>query len=110
MLDSKLKARDLVIKLISIIVASGALTTVQPAVADEGRKLPTVGLAIPVDQATDAAFQKAFRDGLREAGYVDGENVMLIVRYANGEPKKLRENIQELIALKVDVLMGDARL
>ena len=75
---------------------------------DESKKLPTVGLAIPVDQSTDAPFQKAFRDGLREAGYVDGKNVTLIVRYANGDPRRLRENIRELVALKVDVLMGDA--
>ena len=96
------------IKLVSTILTSVALTAVQPAAAEEGRKLPTVGLAIPVDRATDAPFQKAFREGLQAAGYVDGKNVMLIVRYANGEPKKLSENIRELIALKVDVLMGDA--
>jgi putative tryptophan/tyrosine transport system substrate-binding protein len=90
-----------------IILAFVLLAAVQPASADEGKKLPTVGLAIPVDQTTDAPFQKAFREGLQEAGYVDGRNVTLIVRYANGDPKKLSENIRELIALNVDVLMGD---
>src|SRR5262245_39541326 len=79
------------------------------ASADETRKLPTIGLAIPVDAAADAPFQKAFRDGLRELGWVDGENVSLIVRYANGDPAKYREIIQELVSLKVDVLMGDAQ-
>ena len=96
------------IKLVSTILASVVLTAVQPAAADQERKLPTVGLAIPVDKATDAPFQRAFRQGLEEAGYVDGRNVTLIVRYANGDPKKLQENIRELIGLKVDVLMGDA--
>jgi putative ABC transport system substrate-binding protein len=78
------------------------------AYADEGGKLPIVGLAIPVDPSTDAPLQKAFRDGLRDLGYVDGTNVTLIVRYSNGDPSKLREIIRELIELKVDVLMGDA--
>lgn len=90
------------------ILTALALTATYLAFADEGRKLPTIGLAIPVDSATDAPFQKAFRDGLRDLGYVDGRNVTLIVRYANGEPDKLREIIRELIALKIDVLTGDA--
>ena len=87
-----------------------ALLTVGSGVAfaDEGRKLPTIGLAIPVDQSTDAPFQKALRDGLRDLGYVDGKNVTIMVRYANGDPNKLRLLIKELIALHVDVLVGDA--
>ena len=51
------------------------------ALAAEGaEKLPAIGVAIPVDPATDAPFQKASRDGLRDLGYVDGENARLIVR------------------------------
>jgi putative ABC transport system substrate-binding protein len=78
------------------------------AYADEGRKLPTIGMAIPVDPATDAPFQKAFRDGLRAKGYEDGKNVTIIVRYADSDPSKLRALIKELIALHVDILVGDA--
>jgi putative ABC transport system substrate-binding protein len=73
------------------------------------RKVPTIGLAIPVDRATAAPFQKAFREGLRELGYVDGDNVALVVRYSNGDPVKYRELIRELIAMRVDVLWGEAK-
>ena len=52
--------------------------------------------------------KKAFRDGLRDLGYVDGTNVIMIVRYSNGDPAKYRDIIRELIALRVDVLLGDA--
>jgi putative ABC transport system substrate-binding protein len=97
-----------VIKCVWTILFASVLTGAQLAAADESRKLPTIGLAIPVDPATDAPFQKAFRDGLRDLGYVDGKNVTLIVRYSNGDPAKLRGLIQELIALRVDVLWGDA--
>ena len=76
--------------------------------ADEDRKLPTLGLAIPVDPATDAPYQQALREGLRDLGYVDGKNIRIIVRYSDGDAAKLRAIIQELIAAKVDVLMGDA--
>jgi len=96
------------IKLIPAILVLATTALVQPAGADEANKLPTVGFAVPVDQATAAPFYKAFREGLQEAGYVDGGNVTLIRLYANGDRKQLRENIRELIALKVDVLFGDA--
>lgn len=93
---------------VGTILAALALTGPYLASANEGRRLPAIGLAIPVDPDTDAPFQAAFRDGLRDLGYVDGKNVTLIVRYSNGDPAKLRGIIRELIALKVDVLTGDA--
>ena len=89
--------------LITLVVISSGF-----AHADEGRKLPTIGMAVPVDPATDAPYQKAFRDGLRALGYEDGKNVTIIVRNANGDPAKLGALIKELIALHVDILVGDA--
>ena len=47
--------------------------------ADETRKLPTIGWCAPIDSATDVPYQTAFRNGLRDLGYVDGKNVRLIV-------------------------------
>src|SRR4051812_12885445 len=76
---------------------------------EESQNVPTIGLAIPVDPETDRPYQTAFREGLRELGYVDGKNIRLIVRYSNGDPAKLGAAVRELIELKVDVLWGDAR-
>jgi putative ABC transport system substrate-binding protein len=84
------------------------LTAVAHTPAEEGKNVPTVGMAIPIDRTTDAPFQKALREGLREAGYIDGKNVRLILRYADGDPRRLKEQIRELVGLKVDVLVGDA--
>ena len=95
--------------MVRTILAALLLAGVYVASADENRKLPTIGLAIPVDPSSDAPFQKAFRDELRDLGYVDGKNVTLIVRYSNGDPAKYHELIRELIALRVDVLWGEAR-
>ena len=95
---------SVVLAVLATLILAGTL----PIFAEEARKLPTVGLAIPVDAATDAPYQKAFRDGLQELGWVDGRNVTLIVRYSNGDPVKLRNLIDELIALRVDVLWGEA--
>jgi ABC-type uncharacterized transport system substrate-binding protein len=92
-----------------LLIVSMAMCAL-PSLADEGRRVPTIGGAVPVDQATDAPYQGALRDGLRQLGYVDGENIQFIPRYANGDPAKLRAIIKDLIDLRVDILVGDARL
>jgi putative ABC transport system substrate-binding protein len=96
------------IKFVLAVLAALMLMASHASSADEGRRLPTIGLAIPIDTATDAPYQKAFRDGLRDLGYIDGKNVTFVVRHANGDPTALHALIQELIALRVDVLWGDA--
>ena len=65
--------------------------------ADEGRKLPTIGGAIPVDPSTDAPYSGAFRDAMRQPGYVEGKNINIVLRFANGDPAKLRQIIKELV-------------
>jgi putative ABC transport system substrate-binding protein len=91
-------------------LAAFVAVNVQVAIADEARRLPTIGLAVPVDPATDTPYSGALREGLRQLGYVDGENIIFVRRYANGDPAKLRANIKELVDLRVDLLVGDARL
>lgn len=97
------------ITLIRVIVAALVLAAAYMASAGESRRLPTIGLAIPVDPGSDAPYQNAFRDELRALGYVEGKNIAFIVRYSSGDPAKYREIIRELIALRVDVLWGEAR-
>jgi len=47
----------------------------------------------------------AFRQGLRELGYVEGRNLVLEVRSAEGRQERVREVVSELVGLKVDVLV-----
>ena len=47
----------------------------------------------------------AFRDGLRELGYVEGQNVVIEQRYARGQVERLPELAAELVQLKVDILV-----
>ena len=47
---------------------------------------------------------KAFRDGLRELGYVEGRTITIVSRFARGDPARLPGLVGELVALKVDVL------
>src|SRR5689334_21463765 len=97
--------RSLLISLLAVLLA-GVTLRAFPA---ETAKLPRIGGAIPVDQVTDAPYQRALREGLRQLGYVDGKNILMVWRYADGDPAKLRAIIKELVDMRVDVLMGDAR-
>jgi putative ABC transport system substrate-binding protein len=49
-----------------------------------------------------------FRQGLREHGYVEGKNIMVEYRWADGNEEKLRSLVSELINLKVDLIVTSA--
>jgi putative ABC transport system substrate-binding protein len=55
--------------------------------------------------ALEATLVGAFRDGLRELGYVEGRNIVIEYRWAEGEYARLPALIAELLALKVDVIV-----
>jgi len=48
---------------------------------------------------------EAFRQGLRELGYVEGKNIVVEYRYADGKPDRLKEIVAELLRLKVEVIV-----
>jgi putative ABC transport system substrate-binding protein len=52
-----------------------------------------------------SARVEAFRQGLREHGYVEGKNIVIEYRYAEGNAKRLKELAAELVRLKVDVIV-----
>lgn len=53
---------------------------------------------------------EAFRDGLRELGYVEGRNITIEYRWAEGIPDRMREMAEELVRLKVDVIMAPSSI
>jgi len=55
--------------------------------------------------ATSPAREAAFRQGLRELGYVDGKNIVIEHRYADGKLDRSRALAAELVRLKVDVIV-----
>src|SRR5712691_12479759 len=49
---------------------------------------------------------EAFRQGLRDLGYVEGQNLIIETRYAEGSLERLRDLAAELVQLKVDVIVA----
>ena len=53
---------------------------------------------------------EAFRQGLRDLGYVEGRNIAIEYRWAEGKPERMRELAEELVRLKVDVIVAPSSI
>ena len=69
----------------------------------QGSKLPRVGVLVPADPEP---FWSAFRAGLRERGYIQGQNIALEFRSAEGKLERLRGLADEFVHRKVDVIVA----
>jgi putative ABC transport system substrate-binding protein len=69
-------------------------------------KIPRVGLVFGSTATTNKHNIEAFRQGLRELGYVEGQTILLEIRWAEGRVERMPELVAELVGLKVDVLVA----
>jgi putative tryptophan/tyrosine transport system substrate-binding protein len=87
------------------IAALGGIAIARPSGlgAQQARPLPRIGrLSIGNSQS----FEDAFRQGLRDFGYVEGQNLLVEYRRAGETPGQLDGFAAELVALKVDVIVA----
>jgi putative tryptophan/tyrosine transport system substrate-binding protein len=87
----------------SILVAAVLLTVAVVAEAQQPKKVPRIGF-LSSNTSTNPRYE-AFRQGLRELGYVEGKNIVIEWRHAEGKFNRLPELAAELVRLKVDVIV-----
>jgi len=86
-------------------LAAGGLVTMPPAGrAQQAAKIARIGY-LTVNLAASPHLLEAFRQGLRDLGYVESSNVVIDIRDAEGKPERLPALAAELVALKVDVIL-----
>jgi putative ABC transport system substrate-binding protein len=73
--------------------------------AQESGKVPRIGFLELGSPAAAASQIKAFQQGLRERGYVEGEDLTIEYRYADGKLDLLPELVADLVRLKVDAIV-----
>jgi len=73
--------------------------------AQQPTKVPRIGYLSATSPSTSPARTEAFRQGLRELGYVEGKNIVIEWRYAEGKLDRQSELAAELVRLKVDVII-----
>jgi putative ABC transport system substrate-binding protein len=86
------------------LLGGGAVAWPLTARAQQQR-LPAIGSLHGASQAGNEDFMTAFRQGLKEAGYVEGENVTIEYRWANGSYDRQPSLMNELIDLRVNVIV-----
>ena len=73
--------------------------------AQQSKKTPRIGFLSAVSPSIISARVEAFRQGLRELGYVEGKNIFIEWRFAEGKLDRLPALAAELVRLKVDIII-----
>jgi putative ABC transport system substrate-binding protein len=77
-----------------------------PASAQTPPKIPRIGYIAGAGSTVGDHIVAAFRQGLTQLGYVEGQTIALEVRWAEGRSDRIPELVAELVGLKMDVLMA----
>ena len=93
--------------LVLAAIAVWTFVVTHPADAQPAARIWRIGFLSLVSEDLDQykPWLAAFRDGLRQAGYIEGENLVIEQRYAAGQIDRLPALAAELVRLKVDVLV-----
>ena len=72
----------------------------------QAQKVYRIGYLWPADRTSSAPLTEAFLQGLRELGYVQGQNILIDWRYAEGKLNRLPDLAAELVRLKADLIVA----
>src|SRR5262249_10298864 len=75
------------------------------AEAQQPTKIPRIGFLVDGTRSTHSTRIEAFREGLREVGYVEEKNIAVEYRYTAGMADRLSDLVNELVRLEVDVIV-----
>jgi putative ABC transport system substrate-binding protein len=89
----------------SILIAVVLLAVAVIAEAQQPGKVSRLGYLSNADAATDSTRVERIRLALRELGYIEGQNIAIEYRYAEGKVDRAPELASELVRLKVDIIV-----
>src|SRR3979411_1571292 len=89
------------------VVSGGLLAAPLPAPAQQAGKVYRIGY-LSGGSSTLTHLIDAFRQGLRELGWVEGQNIVIDYRFAEGRFDRLPDLAAELVRLKVDLMIAVA--
>src|SRR3970282_226763 len=92
-------------KIIGLTLGALLIALSVSAEAQQAARIPRIGILIASSASSLVARVEAFRERLRELVYVEGNNILIEYRYAEGNLERLPDLAAELVGLKVDVIV-----
>src|SRR5438094_8539734 len=92
--------RSVIYLLLTILLLTGF-----PAEAQQPGKVPRMGFLSPFSPSATAIWLQTFRQGLHDLGWVEGKNINVEYRYAEGRNDRLPDLAADLVHLKVDIIV-----
>ncbi len=99
------EARPMGKKIAILVAALAILVSAYPTAAQQAEKVYRIGVLGTASERVQGVFVEFLRSGLRDAGYVDGRNIVLGVRFGNANRRRIAEQAAELVRRKVDVIV-----
>ena len=94
---------------IGLILILSLLTAPSAANAQQRGKVPRIGVLLPGSPTPEYERRlDAFRQGLRELGYIDTQNILLEYRWAHAQDENMADLVAELLRRQVDMLVIDS--
>jgi putative tryptophan/tyrosine transport system substrate-binding protein len=94
-------------KLVSFALGVALLVVGYIVEAQQPAQIPRIGyISGTGDPSNQGPYVEALRRGLRDLGYVEGKNIIIEYRGAEGKLERVRDIVKELVQLKVDVLVA----
>jgi len=87
------------------VLAGGLMAAPIATEAQSQAPLPLIGMLSPFSPSDSAPWYQAFLQGLRDLGWIEGKNVNITYRYAEGRTDRLPGLVADLIQLKVDIIV-----
>jgi len=88
------------------LVSGGLLSVPLAAEGQQVTRVPRVGYLSPLAASVDASRSDAFRQGLRDLGYIEGRNIIVEYQFADGNLDRLPALAAELVGRNVDVIVA----
>ena len=97
-------------QIIGFAISAMLLALSFSSAAQQAKKVYRIGYLSAGTSSSEALRLEAFREGLRQRGYVEGQNIIIEVRYGEGRPERLADLAADLVRLKIDVIVAGGTL
>jgi putative tryptophan/tyrosine transport system substrate-binding protein len=87
------------------LLATFLLTTASIVKAQQPKKIPRIGFLTTTSASSQGLRLEAFRQGLKDLGYTEGQTITIEYRFAEGKSDRISNLAAELVRLKVDVIV-----